>query len=288
MHSKLWRGWVRLLLAMILWTTLGATAEPVTLTLDHGLVARAEYRKGAADKPAVLILHGFLQTHAYPLVHNLTDALASAGYSVLAPTLTLGVTHRKQSLPCEAIHTHTHEDNARELNEWLQWLSARGHSRIVLIGHSMGSAELLLYLRTHRPRAVVHFIALSLVEAQTDLDSERLQKLRSHLQRKLARGDRGTEVHPLSFCRRLQGTPQTFLSYYAITPQRVQSAIKSLRIPATFIMGGGDDRLSAGWIERIRRTGQRVVIIPNASHFLDGEHEFDLIDVVLETLRQVG
>ncbi len=67
-----------------------AWADVVTLELQQGLTARAEYRAGARDKPAVLILHGFLQTHNFPTVHNLAEGLVTAGYSVLTPTLTLG------------------------------------------------------------------------------------------------------------------------------------------------------------------------------------------------------
>lgn len=265
-----------------------AWADVVTLTLQQGLTARAEYRPGGRDKPAVLILHGFLQTHSFPTVHNLAEGLATAGYSVLTPTLTLGVTHRRQSLPCEAIHTHTHEDNMRELDAWLRWLKAQGHQRIVLIGHSLGSAELLLYLQARRPRTVVQFIALSLVEPRFDLKPENLEQLRQTMQRRAARGDRQVLTHSLSFCRNFTAVPQTFASYLAITPQRLLAAARSLSIPATFIMGGGDERLGSGWVERLRRTGKTVIVIPNASHFLDGEHEFELIDTVLATLEQAA
>lgn len=280
---------IQLRLALMLGVLLGfaqAWAESVTLDLRPGLTARAEYRPGAKDKPAVLILHGFLQTHHFPTVHNLAEGLATAGYSVLTPTLTLGVTHRRQSLPCEAIHTHTHEDNMRELDAWLRWLKAQGHQRIVLVGHSMGSAELLLYLRARQPSSVIQFIALSLVETRADFKPEGLDQLRQSMQKRAARGDRKAQSHPLSFCRNFNAVPQTFASYLAITPDRLAAAAKDLRIPATFIMGGGDDRLGSGWIERLKRTGKTVIIIPDASHFLDGEHEFELIDTVLATLKQ--
>lgn len=263
-----------------------AWAEPVTLDLKPGLTARAEYRTGARDKPAVLILHGFLQTHDFPTVHNLAEGLATAGYSVLTPTLTLGVTHRRQSLPCEAIHTHTREDNMRELDAWLRWLKARGHRRVVLIGHSLGSAELLLYLQTRRPRDVVQFIALSLVESRSDALANDVETLRRTMQQRAAQGDRRPQRHPLSFCRDFNAIAQTFASYLAITPDRLLAATRSLHLPATFIMGGGDDRLGQGWIERLQRTGKTVIVIPNASHFLDGEHEFELLDAVLATLER--
>lgn len=262
-----------------------ALAERVTLDLKPGLTARAEYHRGAADKPAVLILHGFLQTHTFPTVHNLANGLASAGYSVLAPTLSLGVTHRDRSLPCEAVHTHTVEGNRRELDAWLAWLRERGHDRVVLIGHSLGSAELLLYLEARRPREVKRFIAISLVESRPFEDKVDNTAFVRAQREKLRRGDERPEAYPLSFCKRFVATPQTFLSYLSITPERVLQAARTLRIPALFIMGGGDHRLGVGWIEQLQRTRKRVAVIPGANHFLDGEHEFDLLDLVLETLK---
>ncbi len=265
--------------------TAPALAERVTLQLKPGLTARAEYQRGAADKPAVLILHGFLQTHTFPTVHNLANGLASAGYSVLAPTLSLGVTHRDRSLPCEAVHTHTLEGNRRELDAWLAWLRAQGHDRVVLIGHSLGSAELLLYLEARRPRAVKHFIAVSLVESRPFEDKVDNAAFVRVQRAKLRRGDGRPEAYPLSFCKRFVAPPQTFISYLSITPDRLLQAARALRIPALFIMGGGDHRLGEGWIERLQRTGKRVAVIPGANHFLDGEHEFDLLDLVLEGLK---
>lgn len=265
-----------------------ARAAPVSLDLRPGMTAHAEYRPGAKDKPTVLILHGFLQTHGFHTVHNLAEGLASAGYGVLTPTLTLGVTHRRQSLPCEAIHTHTHEGNRRELDAWLHWLHKQGHRRIVFIGHSMGSAELLLYLKARQPESAVQFIALSVVEAQSSLNPQALDRLRRDMRQRAARGERRVERQPLSFCRNFSAVPQTFASYLAITPESVITAASRLSIPATFIMGGGDERLGAGWVDRLKRTGKKVVVIPNANHFLDGEHEFELIDSVLAVLGSLS
>ena len=49
-------------------------AKPVEPTLSGKLVAEADYRKGDAGKPAVILLHGFLQTHALKHVGREIDA----------------------------------------------------------------------------------------------------------------------------------------------------------------------------------------------------------------------
>ncbi|MBK1650549.1 alpha/beta hydrolase [Rhabdochromatium marinum] len=122
-----------------------AMSESVSLTLPNGHVGVGDYRPGETAKPAVLLLHGFLQTHHFGIVQSLADALSNANYPVLTPTLTLGINQRRQSLPCDAIQNHRLADGTPELAAWVQWLKARGHPKIVVAGHSSGAMQVLLY-----------------------------------------------------------------------------------------------------------------------------------------------
>ena len=81
-------------------------AETVSHTLDNGTTTLADYRKGDENKPAFLLLHGFLQTHNFSTIQSMADELADTGYTVLAPTLSHGVDNRNQSIACDALHTH--------------------------------------------------------------------------------------------------------------------------------------------------------------------------------------
>lgn len=56
-----------------------------------GIPASADYLSGEPGKPAVLLLHGFLQTRDFPTVATLARGLQDAGYTVLAPTLSLNI-----------------------------------------------------------------------------------------------------------------------------------------------------------------------------------------------------
>ncbi len=87
-------------------TTSGAERR-VELEVAPGLTAAAAYWQGEADMPPVLIAHGFLQTREFPTVSRLAESLADFGYSVLKPSLSLGIDRRTKSLACEAIHTHS-------------------------------------------------------------------------------------------------------------------------------------------------------------------------------------
>lgn len=103
-----------------------ALADVMSLIAPNGREATAEYRPGRSDLPAVLIVHGFLQTRAFPTVAALADGLAQAGFTVLTPTLTLNVSRRRHSLPCEAVHSHTFEMDVAEVAAWADWLERRG------------------------------------------------------------------------------------------------------------------------------------------------------------------
>ncbi len=272
------------LLLLLSWNCLGVHAEPVELTMANKLVALAEYRKGTPNKPAVILLHGFLQTHDFPTVHSLVAGLVDAGYTVLAPTLTLGVTYRKQSMACEAIHTHTMRDGMEEIAAWVGWLKARHHGDIVLIGHSFGSLEAIAYLSDKHDQAVTRFIGISVIEGRLTLDAAQTAHLIAEMRLAANSGEPRVVVHQFSFCQRYQSTPKGLLSYLEWTPRRVLDAAAGLPVPSLFIMGGRDDRLGNGWVSQLK-VRSRVKIIEGANHFMDGEYEFDMIDAVLAELK---
>lgn len=266
---------------------MGSTsADTISLAMPNGMAALADYRPGQPDKPALLLLHGFLQTHNFPTVFRLTEALHGEGYTVLAPTLTLGVPNRRQSLACEAIHSHTLHSDAAEIERWLDWLAGRGHRSVILVGHSTGSLNLLNYASEHRHPSVRKLIGISLVEARLELYGKQRRSLEADLRKRIARGDAGLIEYPLSFCRKYLATPAGLLSYLEWSPERMLATVRRLDLPQAYVMGDQDDRLGNNWIQRLSGTGKRLHIIRGANHFMDGEHEFDLLDEVLAELRR--
>lgn len=262
-----------------------AAGKEVVLQMPNHLAARAEYLLGAADKPAILILHGFLQTHDFHTVHSMAEALNDSGYTVLAPTLTLGIPYREQSMACEAIHAHTLQGDEAEIGAWLAWLEARRKGAIILVGHSTGSMELLAYLSHHHDPRIAKLIGASIVEATLDGGEPVRTRLAADLRRRIKAHDNTPVTHQFSYCGRYTSTPASLLSYLQWSPERILEAAKATSIPVTFIMGSGDDRMPSGWIEQLRQTGKKVRIIEGAGHFLDGEHEFDLQDVLEEEAK---
>lgn len=273
--------WVSLLLAL---TGTWAQADIVTLAVDGKLTARAEYLAGKPDKPAVLMLHGFLQTHEFPTTQRLANNLASEGYTVLSPTLSLNIPNRRQSLSCEAIHTHTLDGGLRELRVWLDWLKKR-HKTVVLIGHSFGSVYLLAYLQAHPDPTVRKLIGVSIIEGRLHSGEQKREQIVRQL-RSVARSQHPAMIkQQFTFCKQLQGTPQSLLSYLEWSPDRILATINRVQVPMTFIVGSEDDLFGPDWIDRLRLTRAKVVLVQGADHFMDGEHEFTLLDDVLTELK---
>lgn len=277
--------WTLPLLALLFSSTLHA--EIVTLTLPNSLVARADFRPGKPEKPAVLLLHGFLQTLDSPSVSRLANNLSSEGYTVLTPTLTLGVTYRSQSVACEAINHHTVADGEAEIKAWVDWLKARKARQIVLGGHSLGNAYILSYLTNSPDNAISKFIGISIVEGSLKAGEQARSGLINRLRGKAASGDREIVEEQFTYCQKFRATPNCLLSYMEWGPDRILSSINKTRIPVTMIMGSKDDRLGADWLDRLKKTRAKVVLIQGANHFMDGQYEFDLMDYFLAELQGI-
>ncbi|OOC08947.1 MULTISPECIES: alpha/beta hydrolase [Thioalkalivibrio] len=259
---------------------------PVVLEMPSGDAAEAAYWAGEPDKPAVLIQHGFLQTHHFPTVRRLAVALADAGFHVLTPTLTLGIDRRTASLPCEAVHTHGMEQTRNEVAVWVDWLREKTDQEPVVIGHSAGSVNLLAYLADSANTPVAHAIFISVTyfghgEAAFE-SAEDAARARASLER----GDAGLEEYSLGFCRQYVTTPEAYLSYYDWDRQRTERALELNTVPSTLIAGSIDDRIDLDWIETLRRHGVEVRIVEGANHFFDRMHEFDLLEEVEQVLRE--
>lgn len=274
-----------LLFALLLALPLPAAAERARIDLGAGLIAQAEYRPGQGSRPAVLLLHGFLQTHEFATVAALARGLADAGYPVLTPTLSLGIPNRKKSLACEAVHLHSMQGDQTEIKRWIKWLNSRGHQRIVLVGHSFGSLQLLAYL-SGKPDPSVHgFIAASLIETQ--IGARPRAALIASLRDAVKRGDHGLVRHPVSYCKKYPSSPDALLSYVLWDRARIVDALGAYKGEKLLVMGSADEMIDQDWLTRLARTGTPMAVVERASHFMDGEHEFDLLELSLEMLKKL-
>lgn len=262
-----------------------AHAELVQQLMRPGIPASAEYRVGERGKPAVLLLHGFLQTREFSTVASLARGLHDAGYTVLSPTLSLNIPDRKQSLACEAIHKHGMDDDVAEIGHWVSWLKSRGHPAIVLLGHSFGSMQMLAYLSAKPDAAVKGYLGASLIEAQIGQTDR--PTLIAQLETRILSRQRALVNQSLSFCRKYPSTPEGLLSYVRWDQERVLASLKQVRVSTQLIMGDSDEIMGGGWLQALQHVQAPVVIVKGANHFMDGEHEFDLLEHSLSFLQTI-
>lgn len=271
------------ILLIFLWAA-GAQAEVIRKPVANGVTATAEYRVGSPGKPAILILHGFLQTRDFSTVRRLADALYDWNFTVLSPTLSLGIDSRARSLPCEAIQTHSMDDAVEEVSMWVEWLVAQGHEEIILVGHSSGSATHVAYLHQRPHPAVKEAILISLVAFGPGKLSYETEAHEQAALSALQNDSNALGEYALAFCRQYPTTAEDFLSYYQWSKPRLAEALSQLDVPAHIIVGNADQRMSPEWVEDMRAAHGDVIVIDGANHFFDDAHEFDLLDVFEQLL----
>lgn len=275
--------------SLLLWLAfflapLAVHADTVEIRFSPSLVGTADYRAGKPGLPAVLLLHGFLQTRNAPPMSRLADALSDAGYPILVPTLSLGVSRRNKSLSCEAVHKHTLQDDLQEIHQWVNWLASHGHQRIAMVGHSSGSKDILAYLVAAPNPKVVHAILVGISPIEVDAEQHR----QAHAEKQPAPGD----VLPLrrftmAYCKNnYAATVPAYLSYADWTADVIVGRLGKTRMPLDIVLGTKDQVAPPAWQARLAKTRVPVNLIENAGHFFDGEHEFELNDRVAEILRK--
>ena len=276
------------LLGLLLLMTAQSRAEALHVQLPNGLPVNAEYLQGDKSRPAILVLHGFLQTFEFMSTRNIINGLVAQGYSVLAPNLSLGVPNRKQSAQCTAIHSHTLESDLQEIKFWIDWLTQVGHASVILIGHSWGSQHGLAYLDAHPDAAIKAVIAISLVRTHQTPAQTRAQI--EQAEQRLATSDKGLHPYAMSFCKQYMATAQGYLSYARWDDDKVMAVLAKLqkhKLPVYAVLGGADKRIDAAWLEGLKQRVSQLAVVDGANHFFSHVHEFDLNDRLESILAEL-
>lgn len=275
---------------LIALTNAVAFANTVTIDLPNkDLQAQARYSLGDPEKPVVLIVHGFLTTNNFHTVVAMEQGLQNMGVSTLSPTLTLGISQRKESVRCQSIHTHTLEEDIAEIQAWIDWLKHQGHSKFILLGHSSGSVELLEYLKHDSQQTITAAIFTSMFY----LNGPELGTEQSHLlqaEQDISEGKKTLRKYSLLFCNKeYLATAESFLSYKKMTHEYVLSSLKALQLPNYTLMGGADKRyqkVGQDWLNDLQNTGTQLITIEGANHFFSSEYEFDLQDQISQVVEK--
>ncbi len=283
MKSRLSIGFILLLSFS---TSSLATEKTIKLQFDNKISATASYIKGEAEKPAILLIHGFLTTRNHATLKNLNIAIADEGFSTLAPTLSLDIDLRNQGLPCEAIHTHTMQKDVREIESWTNWLLAQGHKNVILLGHSFGSLHMLVYLKNGNP-AIKYAIATSLIDLEHAIGTQKVYSQLKQARQAIKANNNALQEYKISYCKKFVSTPGSFASYAEWDKTKILNLLSDITTPVHIVMGGSDDRMDKSWPATLTKQGSELSIINGANHFFSNEFEFELHDKVLEILNKL-
>lgn len=281
----LFQSLIKLAITGLLLFTLPCDAEIIHQRMPNGLLASAEYLDAGHDRSPILVLHGFLQTRDFFTIRRIADALHDEGYSVLLPNLSLSIEQRNQNLACEAIHTHSMEQDRDEIALWVDWLFQRTAKPVTLIGHSIGSLTLLTYLHTYPGNSPIkQSILISLIPfAQGPIAKENSAEI-VRAEGELKQDGNKIHNYRLAFCDQYPSRPDHYLSYVKWDKNRVIKALLGLTHKPSIILGNKDNRLGPEWKPALKEISAKVIEIDGANHFFDHAHEFDLFDTIIELL----
>jgi hypothetical protein len=93
------------------------------------------YVDAKSRKPALLLVHGVGVHPDHGIIGFLRTALADAGYS----TLSIQMPVQKSDAKLEDYYPAVFPEAALRIQAGAEWLKGKGHSRVVLLSHSMGS-----------------------------------------------------------------------------------------------------------------------------------------------------
>jgi esterase/lipase len=226
-----------------------------------------------------------MMTHNFPTVKRLAESLNESGYNVLTPSLSLGISQRRKSMACEAIHLHSLEEDIKELEQWIQWSEKKTDKDIILIGHSTGSIHLASYLSSHPENQITQVIFIAMPDFNMSNKLEQINKLQKKAQQLILNNNQSLHDFTLSYCDKYPTTATNFLSYLQLSKENISLYINKIVIPKTLIIGSNDNRVDQTWSKTLTQHGVNVIRVDGANHFFDNEHEFDLLDIIENILN---
>ncbi len=248
----------------------------------------------------VLLTHGTLAHAGMETIEGLQTVFQERGISSLAITLGLGISDRAGFYDCAVPSRHQHGDAMDEIGLWLAWLRDRGARGITVMGHSRGGNQTAWFAAENGDAGFDRVILLAPMladPARTAVAYEARygQPLAPLLEKAEAlvaagKGDALMAVPGLLYCRDVEASAASFVSYYAPEPRRdTATLLPAIKQPVLVIGGTGDtvvpdlDLAMAGVAEADNVT---LVMIEDADHaFLDFSAE-DVGDAVEEFLAR--
>ena len=273
-------------------------AKEVTQTFNGlTLNANLEIAEGTdLSDPVVLILHGMLGHNRMEIIASSQRVLLDNGRSSLALNLSLGVDNRKGFHDCDSPHRHLQDDALMEIQAWVDWLKRQGASEIILMAHSRGANEAMVYTAGQSDPVITHLVLLApgIDDNKQSFENrygpsfdETLSMMSKAKQNGL--GSKFVDGVDFWFCPQATVTPNSFISYYGDDSRfrRIDHYIKNLPVPTLIIFGTEDDLVVSGHtVIKPLVDGKRVqlYVVEGAGHFFLDFNIDEAIEAMIEFL----
>jgi pimeloyl-ACP methyl ester carboxylesterase len=261
------------------------------------LNANLEIAEGSdLSSPVVLILHGFFGHYGMGIIKGSQRALLDNGRNSLAMNLSLGVDNRKGFFDCDSPNRHIQDNALVEIQAWVDWLKRQGTAEIVLLAHSRGANEAMVYTASRADPTIKNLVLLA-----PGIDDSKLRYeerygpnfdetlSRMHKAKQDGRGAELLDGVDFWFCPQARVTPDSFISYYGNDSRfrQIKQFLTKLPVPTLVIFGTQDDVVVSG-LEIIKPMidGKRLqlFVVDGAGHFFLDFNIDEAIEAMLEFL----
>ncbi len=277
-------------------------AEEVTQRFN-GLTVNANLEMAAGrdfNDGMVLILHGMMGHNKMELVVASQQILLENDLSSLAINLSLNLDNRHSYFDCNLPQSHLQQNAVRELALWIDWLRQRGVGKIVLMSHSRGANQAMVYAAESLDPEISHVILLAPGADDVKASYEKrygpiFDANVRRMQERIALGKGNEPVSNIDFwfCPRAEVTPDSFISYYGPESKfrQFHKYLGMIEAPVLVIAGSQDERFP-NIPEQIGPMidNQRLflAVIENSGHFFRDLNIEEAVEALIEFIGYGG
>jgi pimeloyl-ACP methyl ester carboxylesterase len=286
---------------LLLIASVSLQAEEITQQyLGLTINANLELADGKSlEDGVVLILHGGMAHNRMEIIEESQQALLDNDQSSLAINLSLGIDNRHGFYDCSWPFRHILDSNLDEFDAWVAWLREKGVDRTVIMAHSFGANQAMVYAVERKHPAVTHLILLApntnsdpkpQYEARYgetfDENLERVQK-----QIDAGKGDELIDNLDFSYCPQASVSANSFYSVYRLDNKFRQFPLYLSKMPIpTLIVTGTRDELQPN-IERdvapfVDGSRIRLAVVENAGHFFRDFNIEEAVEAAVEFIAE--
>lgn len=258
-------------------TSMQCLAEPLTQQYKE-MQLNAKTNIDSAElknKRVFVIVHGTLAHNGMEIMDGLLSVLEEEEESALALTLSLNVNDRQGMYSCDIKHTHKHEDASEEIKLWLDLLSTKGVSNVVLVGHSRGAAQVADYMAQTQDKRVQQIVLIAPPTSRKGA-SKKITVM----------ADTGDyKLEQFLHCGDSTVTASSYASYYGDGPANTTlETLKSLSLPIALILGSEDKVVKPKSWESLAPLPSNVqlTVIQGADHFFRDLYTYEIVEHLLE------